>query len=706
MLFEELEIKSSYDSEKSDVFNEFFNIVLSNSKFYRRYGGIFSAKRFALIAEGIQDFIKENNGMMELAIIPGFSEDDKEALLKGISIDDIITKNWINDLSKIKEKFLEDHTKAISWMIANEFLTIKLILPEHDDGTLFTESELKDQAIFRREVGIFYNVDDNSPISFHGIIDRDNSEIGELYSLDISRPWVQSECEQIDLDHDDFTNFWDGDSYQLGSIKCKIRPLSQKLSDYFKEIAPKSKSEIPTLRKLPILRKYQTQSVNAWLKNDGKGIFEMATGTGKTFTAIGAIMKTHEIEDKLLVIIAAPYRNLVDQWKGELSKWFIDSVILEQGVWRQIIRDEVSHLNKFSGKKMSVLITSHDLFSNEEFVNQIQRCQIPTMLVVDEAHHVGTFSARNGLSKNYRYRLALSATIDRYFDDDGTEFLRDYFKGSTEKSTVSTYSLEKAINDGKLCGYNYYPFFVELTEEELTEYKILTYRAVRLLNSKKLEDRKKGEIIIQNRAKIVRDAENKIDCFKEILKQISKIKHLLIFCSEKQFNYLDEILSNPSKYCGIEKSILFRKITYDNPPNKKDRIKILNDFANEDWDVLLSNRVLDEGMDIPQARNCIVLASTGNPTQFIQRRGRVLRVYTESYKDGSKKTHADIFDVLVKPQINNLDDPDSIKLEIGMIRSQLSKIRLMSELAINNDDCLKKIQEFTYGLPSEYYRHS
>ena len=111
-------------------------------------------------------------------------------------------------------------------------------------------------------------------------------------------------------------------------------------------------------------------------------------------------------------------------------------------------------------------------------------------------------------------------------------------------------------------------------------------------------------------------------------------------------------------------------------------------------------------MDIPQARNCIVLASTGNPTQFIQRRGRVLRVYTESYKDGSKKTHADIFDVLVKPQINNLDDPDSIKLEIGMIRSQLSKIRLMSELAINNDDCLKKIQEFTYGLPSEYYRHS
>jgi superfamily II DNA or RNA helicase len=108
-------------------------------------------------------------------------------------------------------------------------------------------------------------------------------------------------------------------------------------------------------------------------------------------------------------------------------------------------------------------------------------------------------------------------------------------------------------------------------------------------------------------------------------------------------------------------------------------------------------------MDIPQARICIVLASTGNPTQFIQRRGRVLRVYSESYKDGSKKTHADIYDILVKPQIDNFDDPDSIKLELGMIRSQLSRIRLMSELALNKTYCMNKIQVFTYGLPPESF---
>ena len=108
-------------------------------------------------------------------------------------------------------------------------------------------------------------------------------------------------------------------------------------------------------------------------------------------------------------------------------------------------------------------------------------------------------------------------------------------------------------------------------------------------------------------------------------------------------------------------------------------------------------------MDVPQAKRCIVLASTGNPTQFIQRRGRVLRKYDDLYKDGSRKTHADIFDILVKPRIYDLDDLESQKLEIGLIRGQLNRIQQMGELAINNDDCLEKIKEFSYGLPKEVF---
>ena len=698
MKFEDLEIKSFYDSRKTDVFNEFFNIVLSHSKFYRRFGGIFSAKRFALIAEGLQEFIKENNGTMELAIIPSFSEEDRKTLLGGVAIDDIVTKNWIEDLSKIKEKILEDHVKAICWMIANDYLTIKIILPEHEDGTLFIEPELRRLAVFRKEIGIFYNRDDDAMLSFHGIIDRDDPEMGELYSLDVSRYWVDTERERINADHEDFTNYWNDESFRIDKIRGRIVPLSKDLEGYFVKNAPKTKSEIPDLKKMPVLRKYQADAISGWLNNGGRGIFEMATGTGKTFTAIGGIKQVQAREDKVIVIIAAPYRNLVDQWQTELSKWYIESTILESGIWRQMLRDEISYMSRLDGKKMSVLITSHELLSDVEFVRQIERCETPLALVADEAHHLGTFGGQKGLSKNYTYRLALSATIERYFDDDGTGILRRYFSGSSGKSTIFEYPLEQAIGDKRLCGYNYYPLFVNLDSDEMDQYRNLTYKAAKLLNSENLEDRKRGEDIIKRRANIVRDAKSKINCFKEIMQQMEEIKHLLIFCSENQFDDLDKILSDPARHCEIDRTILFRRITYENPANKKDRTRILNDFANEDWDALLSNRVLDEGMDVPQARRCIILASTGNPTQFIQRRGRVLRTYPEPYKDGSKKTHADIFDVLVRPQVDALDG-NALRLETSIVKSQLNRIRQMGQLALNRDYCMKQIEKFTEGLP-------
>ncbi len=680
------------------MFHEFFNPVLSNSKYYRRFGGIFSAKRFALAAEGLQDFIKENRGTMELAIIPGFSDEDKRTLLEGSNIDDLITKNWIQDLTQIKEKILEDHVKAISWMIANNYLTIKIILPENN-GIPLTKSEINEKGILKKEIGVFYNKDDDSPLSFHGIIDRDDSQMGELYSLDVSRKWIDSEREQIDIDHEDFTNYWNDDVCQLGDITCKIRPLSTDLLKYFKETAPKSREDIPELRKLPILRKYQVEAIDTWLENDGRGIFEMATGTGKTFTAIGGIKRIQDREQKSLIVVTVPYNNLIDQWKRELSKWFISARILGSVNWKQILRDEVDYLNNTTKNESSVIIVSHDLFSSSYFVEQIEKCKICTLLVLDEAHHAGAPSVRKGLSKHYHYRMALAATIERYFDEDGTNFLRDYFQNTSGNSTVFEYSLDKAIHDGLLCKYNYYPFFIQLTEEEITEYQIMTYQAAKLLNSKDREEKEKGEIIIQKRAKIVRDAKNKTDCIKQILKEIPKLDHMLIFCSENQFTNVEEILNHPARYCGIDKSLMFRKITYDNPSDKKKRTAILDEFANGDWDMLLSNRILDEGMDIPQAKICVIMASTGNPTQFIQRRGRVLRTYSEQYPDGSHKTHADIFDILVKPQVAGLDDSQSVKLETGIVKSQMNRIRQMSRLAINRDYCEDKIKEFTADLP-------
>jgi len=713
MFFEELDIKLEYFSGRQNVFSDFFNKVLSHSNFYRRFGGVFTGKKFVHCAEGLQDFIHEHDGKMELVLIPNFSESDKEAF-KNKTIDEVITSNWIDDLSQIKDKFQQDHIKALAWMIANKKLEVKFILPKHPDGVPLTISELNEQDFLKDEIGIFYNVDEPGDVlSFQGFVDVDNKALDESIKIRVSRPWIEK--DRVNSDHIAFNNFWNNDSYQLGSITCEIRPLSEDLLDYFKKEAPASKEELPKLQKLPTLRQYQKDAVNNWFENDGKGIFEMATGTGKTFTAVGCIKKLETIHDNLLVIISAPYSNLVDQWKQELSKWYIDSNILDAG-WTKELRQEIQVSNKSIDKKLSVLICSHAKFARDEFLEIIKKSKIPVMLIVDEAHHVGagntgkdddgvvvTNGSRKGLSEKYQYRLGLSATIERYFDQDGTDFIRNYFSGSSGKSTVYTMSLKQAIEQDKLCRYNYYPYFVELTSDEFYEYKRLTKLAVSYLSSKNYEERIKGENLIIKRGKIVRDATLKIDTFSEIMKSMPDVKHLLLFCSENQYDELEELLENPSKI-GLKKSPTYHRITYDMPKKKKDRMRILKDFANEDYEIILSNRVLDEGMDVPQAKRCIVLASTGNPTQFVQRRGRVLRKYDDLYKDGSRKTHADIYDILVKPRIYDLDDLESQKLEIGLIRSQLNRIQQMGELAINRDECLEKIKEFSYGLPKDVFK--
>jgi len=723
--FEELDINYEYDSRRSFVYAAFFNKILPHCNNYSRFGGVFSGKKLVQCAEGLQDFIKENNGKMKLAIVPIFDEKDIDAISEK-SRKQVITEKWKLELSEIKEELEQNHVKALAWMIATDRLEIKLILPQDEDGNPLAREKLEKED-FLTEVGIFTNREGEA-LSFHGEIDVKRNE-SDVIRITTSRPWVEKEKIQRNKDFEKFQNFWDNETCKIGEITCKIEPLSDELIEYFKQQAPESKDEIPPLMKLPSLREYQTDAVEACHDNGGKGIFEMATGTGKTFTAIGCIKKLQSLNKKLLVVIAAPYTNLVDQWEEELKKWFIPSIKLEKG-WTLELRQEIKAINKSDEDELTVFVCSHAKFATDEFLENIEKCNIPTMLIVDEAHHVGagnsikdddgivaTEGSRKGLSKKYQFRLGLSATIERYYDDEGTEYLRTYFTGTKNKSTVATFDLRRAINEcsnckenkdkchcgkfkGYLCGYNYYPHFVDLTPDEFVEYKMLTYDAMKYIHSKNPKVKSIGENIIIQRSKIVRDAEEKMGVFIDIMKSFSKIKHLLVFCSEKQYDKLDEILDNSIETLGYSKPV-YTTITYKKPKDKRKRVKILRDFANEDYDMILSNKVLDEGMDVPQAKGCIVLASSGNPAQFIQRRGRVLRQFDDPYPDGSRKEHADIYDILVRPNLEGIDDPDAHKLEINMIRSQLKRITEMGELALNHDFCMKKIEDFTRNIPEE-----
>ncbi len=711
MKFEDLDIKQEYDSRRNFVYGDFFNKILPHCNLYCRFGGVFSGQKFVQCAEGLQDFIKENGGTMELVLIPDFNEDDKEAFTEE-SKNKIITKKWKVELEKIEDSFKKDHIQALAWMIAHEKLVIKLILPQDENGKPLTKKELEGNDILT-EVGIFFNKDDPDDfLSFTGYID---SEQGDTVRITTSRPWKKNETSQIDDDYQRFNSLWqENDTCKIGGVTCKIESLNDDLIEYFEQIAPKLKEEIPEQKKLPKLHPYQEDAVTKWHDNGGIGIFEMATGTGKTYAAIGCIKKLQHIHERLVVVIAAPYTNLVDQWEEELHDWYIPSIKLEKG-WTKQIRNAISSINETSENRLTVFICSHAKFARDELLDELEFCEVPTMLIVDEAHHVGagnsipdddgieaTDGSRKGLSKTlYQYRLGLSATIDRYYDDDGTDFLLEYFKGTKGISKVKILDLEEAIKNKFLCEYDYHVDFVELNPDEFEEYHILTTEMMKYIFSKDPKIKSIGDSIMMKRSKIIRDAKQKINKFVDIMKHITDVKHLLVFCSENQYGELEEILNNSLEKLGYENPS-FYKISYNNPKDKRKRLKILRDFADEDYKLILSNKVLDEGMDVPEARRCIVLASTGNPTQFIQRRGRVLRQFRDKYKDGTKKDFAEIYDVLVKPNIEGMN-VDEVKLEIGIIKRQLNKLTEMSRLARNKDDCLKKIKEFKSNLPDSVF---
>lgn len=683
MNFLDLNLQEEYDSISNDVYNEFFNVVLPLTKQYARIGGIFTSRNFAACAEGLQEFI-QNDGRMQLVLTPSFEKEDADAINRGIkNADDVISENWIKNLTEIKDKFQKEHTKALAWMLANKYLEIRVVILTREDGTVVDLHELEKMNIFKRKTGIFWDKNYNA-ITFSGNIDFDDKLFGDYYFFRVYRSWDESEKKWVDDDFEEFQRFWNGKTLGNSSsgYLLKTIPLPNAIRNDLVKLSPTAKSEIK-LVKPPKLRPYQQTAVKKWLENNKLGIFAMATGTGKTFTAIGCLKEVEKSGKKVLGVIVCPYDNLMRQWEKELSKWNYESIITAKDPkWHQTMRDNIAILENKDSKGSQVIITSYATFSSEKFISLIKLCKIPTILIADEVHHSGSTENSKGLIEEYRYRLGLSATIERYFDPEGTRLIDNYFG-----NIVFELDLEEAIEKKFLVGYYYYPIYVNLNPDEYIQYKKETAKIARYWNSDDPKDHELYLIALQKRARIIRDAANKLVAFEELIQRLENIKHTLIYCSENQMQEVKNILNNIRS-----KPIINRQITADNPKDPRDRNKILRDLAEEKYQAIVANLVLDEGADIPEAKTCIMLASSGNPKQFIQRRGRVLRKFHGTYKDGTKKEHAIIYDILIVPELSADYTEDEIRVESSIIKSQLDRQEEMGSIAINRDECLKDIK--------------
>lgn len=702
MSLKTIPLKRTYSSDLDDILFDFYIPALKESVKYSRLAGFFSSTSLAIAARGILGLIK-NGGTMKLIVSPKLHKEDLKAMLDAYDYPEkYIEKKMIEELERLEEGFIQDHVFVLGWMVANKKLEIKIAIVYDEEGRPLGYDEIQERGIFHQKVGILEDLDGNI-VTFSGSVNE--TATGWLENIEefkVFRSWVPLEEDYVNADIIKFSRFWNNQSQRV-----KVIDIPSAVKKKFIEIAPQDIEKIDLekwykkMKKKKIkLYQYQKDAVNSWLENNMRGIFEMATGTGKTFTALGCLDRVSQNNQKLLAIITCPYQHLVQQWKREIEKFGIeyDELLIADSSnpsWRDHLSDTIIDI-ELGYKSIVIVLTTHSTFSSDDFINIIHKCteKIDLFLIGDEVHGLGSEKRRKGLIEKYNLRLGLSATPRRWFDTIGTNVIYNYFGG-----IIYEFPLEKAINTinpatGRtyLTPYRYIPKFVSLTNYELEDYLNKTKQiAINYTRAKSEEEKEKiVESLMFKRADIIKNAINKYEILENILSEIgSTIEYTIIYCTPQQIDYIMRIVNRMG--------IIAHRFTMDegtNPQRKynglSERDFILQKFAERKYQVLVAMRCLDEGVDVPPARTAILMASSGNPREYVQRIGRIIR-------RAPGKNEATIYDIVVVPSFSELP-PELRELELKIFEKELRRYEDIAKIAINNAEAIKLIYEIKSKL--------
>ena len=670
-MLDELNIKFQYDSDSDDLINEFYIPVLSNSNEYYRMSGFFSSTSLAISARGIGNFIT-NGGKMKLICSAVLSEEDKLVIEEANeNPEKFIEKHAIADFKSLEEGFVKNHVEALGWMLANGLLEIKIAIPKNVNG------------IFHSKIGILKD-NENNIISFSG----SDNETASGWSHNIEEfkvfcSWDSTEEKYVNSDLDKFNKYWEGKT-----SRTKVIDIPRAIKEEMIKLAPSSEGDLMIFKNKGLkikLRDYQNEAIKNWFNNGCCGLFEMATGTGKTFTALSCFKELSDSKDKLITVIACPQSHLIDQWIKDV-KLFHDSEIIIASGKNNKWKDEFKKLRKKFYLGMldkAVVMTTHASLSSEFFINTINKFHVEKLLIVDEVHGIGSAKQRLGLDECYDYRLGLSATPKRWFDDEGTEAIDTFFRG-----TVFEFDIGRALteinpdtNETYLAPYYYYPIIVDLTDEEYDQYLFYSYKIAQIFSSKKNKRDKDKELTKYNtlRQRIINNAENKYYEFDKLLKDNPGIDKLIVFCSPQQIGNVQEIL-NQNKVIPQHKFTQEESAAISKKTGLSERDEILQLFAEGSYKALVAIKCLDEGVDVPVAETAIIMSSTSNPREHVQRRGRILR-------RAPGKKNAVIYDILVFPE-----EPTDIGSKV--MKNEILRYKEFAENAMNSYDCLKLLRKY------------
>lgn len=663
-----LNLKGIYSSDTDDLVRDFYNPVLENAKQYDRITGFFSPRVLALASIGFARFF-HNGGKIRLLTSIKVDQQTLESLEK-----------YEGRINELPEFLIPDFKlDELQTQLEKDYYDIFISLLHQGAIELRIAATVDDVGILHQKVGIVTDHNDNA-LAFSG----SNNETYYGWKINIEKfmvfpSWENLTNQYYSSSQEDFDALWNNerDAVRTMSItqalKDKILVLSQPdvslddkivrvLADENSTKVEKEKAEIQEDLGISI-RPYQQEAINSWVHNNYRGLFEMATGTGKTITGLFAVKSLANQNGKLFCVIAVPLRHLVPQWMEDIEKIFPDARIVKVGgdypTWRDDLPFHVRQYHKGRTNKVIVLTTYASMGTND-FTNIIKSYDNEYCLIADEAHNASTERVLDVINL-FKFRLGLSATPRNKWTDINEDRLVNIFGG-----IVYSYPLGEAIKNGVLVPYDYFPVTVYLNDDEAASYIELSRKISSVMGRD--EEMRNNEILtalLSQRSAIMKNAEEKNGLLRDLLSRLyegGQYDKMLVYCdNQSQIADAQSILSD----LHINSS----KITFKE--SLPDRWRLLKDFSMGFVSTLVARKCLDEGVNMPSTRTAVLMASNTNSREYIQRLGRVLRTYPG-------KNKSIIYDFIVLPP--NSDDVNKYKY---LLCGELERVAFFQDNALN-----------------------
>ena len=633
MTFRDIPLEISYKSVGEEAFSRILNPLLACTKIYKRSVGYFSSSALKFIGDGLLEMAR-NGGKIYLATSPRLSDEDIFAIQSGYADRDLIEKKFVDEVRDALNLISDDNAKMLYMLVKEGIVEVKIVI--------------RVNGIYHDKLALLEDYEGNIVACVGS-----NNETGSGYNINyekirVYKSWFDTEGRIAD-ETTEFESIWNDTNSEL-KVYDFMAAFERELLDRVEQKGAYKKDTSKYE-----MRPYQILAKEKWKANEHEGFFVMATGTGKTITALYSIQEFIR-QNKIFTVIAVPYKHLASQWADDVKVFFPEAIV-------QIIHGEISngetkifasYLQAKQQYKPIIVITTIKSFFLDRYIKLYDRIEFEKLLIVDEAHNFAN-KISESLSSKYPYKLGLSATPVFGSDEEKTQTLLDWFGGQ-----IVDLPIEKAL--GKyLVNYEYHPIFVHATDQD--EYKFA--QATKLMISgmdptfRIIIDEEKFTLGYRGRLRAISMAEEKHERIAEIFSHIENKDHTIIYCSDgrlwyegnKKTNEIQEIRHLEYILKLINNSCLLsaeggKASKFTATEAVDERMQLIDSFNKGYIEYLVAIRCLDEGINIPSIKSALILSSNDNYREFVQRRGRILRLY-------KGKNIAHIYDVIVLPSYSN-----------------------------------------------------